>query len=286
MPVISQNAFAPRRSGRQRCGSAGRCAPARKDPPAGAAHSAQRAGQAAVPVGVPAIDALLPEGGLLTGALHEIEAGPAPSGRVAPHDGAALGFAAHLLGRFASLKLGGTLLWCRRPFGRLRCAALRAGAGRLVRSGAAAAGDGAARRGPVLGAGRGPALSRHRRRPGRDARRRCPRPAGGCRSPPRKAACPPCCCGPNLPRRKASARRAGASPRPPRPRPRGWTTRPPALARRAQAQPLRPAVGRGNPDPGSWSGTMKRIVSLWFPKLATDRLAQDRSARPFDRLVG
>jgi len=31
----------------------------------------------------------VPDGGLLTGALHEIEAGPAPSGRVAAHDGAA-----------------------------------------------------------------------------------------------------------------------------------------------------------------------------------------------------
>jgi protein ImuA len=79
------------------------------------AHSAERAGQQAVTLGVPAIDALLP-GGLLTGALHEIEAGPAPSGRVAPHDGAALGFAAHLLGRFGALRAG-TLLWCRRPFG-------------------------------------------------------------------------------------------------------------------------------------------------------------------------
>jgi protein ImuA len=79
------------------------------------AHSAERAGQQAVALGVPAIDALLP-GGLLTGALHEIEAGPAPSGRVAPHDGAALGFAAHLLGRFGALR-SGTLLWCRRPFG-------------------------------------------------------------------------------------------------------------------------------------------------------------------------
>ena len=84
------------------------------------AHSAERAGQQAVALGVPAIDALLPNGpmggGLLTGALHEIEAGPAPSGRVAPHDGAALGFAAHLLGRFGALRAG-TLLWCRRPFG-------------------------------------------------------------------------------------------------------------------------------------------------------------------------
>src|SRR5262249_1025901 len=79
------------------------------------AHSAARAGQAAVPLGVPAIDALLPDGGLLTGALHELEAGPAPSGRVASHDGAALGFAAYLLGRFGATK--SPLLWCRRPSG-------------------------------------------------------------------------------------------------------------------------------------------------------------------------
>lgn len=85
------------------------------------AHSVQRAGQSAVPLGLPTIDALLPEGGLLTGALHEIEAGPSPSGRVAAHDGAALGFAAHMLGRFAEAALRrhrpGTLLWCRRPSG-------------------------------------------------------------------------------------------------------------------------------------------------------------------------
>jgi protein ImuA len=77
------------------------------------AHSAQRAGLGAVPLGLPSIDALLPEGGLLTGALHEIEAGPTPSGRVAAHDGAALGFAAFLMGRFGS----GSLLWCRQPSG-------------------------------------------------------------------------------------------------------------------------------------------------------------------------
>ena len=79
------------------------------------AHSAARSGRQAVPLGVPEIDALLP-GGLLTGALHEIEAGPTPSGRVAPHDGAALGFAAGLLGRFAAARAG-TLLWCRRGGG-------------------------------------------------------------------------------------------------------------------------------------------------------------------------
>jgi protein ImuA len=78
------------------------------------ANSAQRSGRAAaIPTGLSAVDALLPEGGLLTGALHEIEAGPGPSGRVAPHDGAALGFTAHLLGRFGP----GTILWCRRPTG-------------------------------------------------------------------------------------------------------------------------------------------------------------------------
>lgn len=77
------------------------------------AHSAQRAGRQAVPLGVAAIDALLPDGGLPTGALHEIEAGPTPSGRVAAHDGAALGFAAFLMGRFAA----GTLLWCRQSSG-------------------------------------------------------------------------------------------------------------------------------------------------------------------------
>src|SRR5258708_24075344 len=81
------------------------------------AHSPRRAGQAAMPLGLPAIDALLPDGGLLTGALHEIEAGAAPSGRVASHDGAALGFTAFLMGRFAPKQSGGTVLWCRQPSG-------------------------------------------------------------------------------------------------------------------------------------------------------------------------
>lgn len=76
-------------------------------------NSAARAGRDAIPLGVPQIDTLLPGGGMPTGALHEIEAGPGPSGRVAAHDGAALGFAAFLMGRFGS----GTLLWCRRASG-------------------------------------------------------------------------------------------------------------------------------------------------------------------------
>lgn len=124
MPVISPSAFAPPPITRR----ATRATPA-NDAAAPVStslrekvrrlersHSLQRAGKAAVPLGLPTIDALLPEGGLLTGALHEVEAGPSPSGRVAAHDGAALGFAAHLMGRFAA-RTPGTLLWCRRPSG-------------------------------------------------------------------------------------------------------------------------------------------------------------------------
>ena len=111
MPVISPNAFAPPAAGQAQ----GQVPPILREQVRRLerAHSVQRAGRTALPVGIAAIDALLPEGGLLTGALHEIEAGPTPSGRVAPHDGAALGFAAYLIGRFGS----GTILWCRRPLG-------------------------------------------------------------------------------------------------------------------------------------------------------------------------
>jgi protein ImuA len=114
MPVISPNAFAPSPANDTAVPVA--AALREKVRRLERAYSAQRAGQEAVPLGVPAIDALLPNG-LLTGALHEIEAGPTPSGRVAAHDGAATGFAAHLLGRFGTLRPNGTLLWCRRPFG-------------------------------------------------------------------------------------------------------------------------------------------------------------------------
>jgi protein ImuA len=110
MPVISPNALAP-----PAANDAAAPIPARLRETVRRlerAHSAARSGRQAVPLGVPEIDALLP-GGLLTGALHEIEAGPTPSGRVAPHDGAALGFAASLLARFAAARAG-TLLWCRR----------------------------------------------------------------------------------------------------------------------------------------------------------------------------
>jgi protein ImuA len=77
------------------------------------ANSGQQMGRETAPLGLPEIDRLLPDGGLLAGALHEIEAGPAPSGRVAAHDGAALGFTAFLLSRLGP----GTLLWCRQPAG-------------------------------------------------------------------------------------------------------------------------------------------------------------------------
>ncbi len=75
------------------------------------------------PLGVAAIDAVLHEGGLATGALHEIL--PAVGdGRDSPHDGAALAFASLCLGRFARAEDGtrrqtvpGRILWCRRAGG-------------------------------------------------------------------------------------------------------------------------------------------------------------------------
>ncbi|WP_293869010.1 damage-inducible mutagenesis protein [uncultured Alsobacter sp.] len=120
MPVISPSAFAsPDRRAANDPAALVPAALREKVRRLERANSARRSGKAAaVPLGIPAIDALLPDGGLLTGALHEIEAGPGPSGRVAPHDGAALGFAAHLLGRFGP----GTILWCRRPTGRFDAA--------------------------------------------------------------------------------------------------------------------------------------------------------------------
>jgi protein ImuA len=59
-------------------------------------------GAEAVSLGVPALDAALPWGGLPRGALHEI-AGP-------PGDGAGLGFAVAFLAR---MKIGRPMLWCR-----------------------------------------------------------------------------------------------------------------------------------------------------------------------------
>lgn len=56
------------------------------------------------PTGWPAIDAALPGGGLLEGALHEIHS-PDPA------DGAAMGFAARLMANFQSRVPGRTVLW-------------------------------------------------------------------------------------------------------------------------------------------------------------------------------
>jgi protein ImuA len=108
MPVISPNAFAPPAASPAQDLLPGLREQVRR---LERAHSTARMGRRAAPLGIPEIDVLLPDGGLLTGALHEIEAGPTPSGRVAPHDGPALGFAAHMLSRFEP----GTILWCRQP---------------------------------------------------------------------------------------------------------------------------------------------------------------------------
>src|SRR5258708_30926453 len=86
MPVISPSAFAPPVASRAANDATAPVAADLRERVRRLerAHSAQRAGQAAVPLGVAAIDALLPEGGLLTGALHEIEAGPPPPRPVPP----------------------------------------------------------------------------------------------------------------------------------------------------------------------------------------------------------
>ncbi len=68
-----------------------------------------------MPLGVPAIDATLPPPADRRPARDRSR--PRSFGRVASHDGAALGFAAQLLGRFGTLRPCGTLLWCRRPVG-------------------------------------------------------------------------------------------------------------------------------------------------------------------------
>ncbi len=235
------------------------------------ANSVQRSGRAAaVPLGIPAIDALLPGGGLLTGALHEIEAGPGPSGRVAPHDGAALGFAAHLLGRFGA----GTILWCRRPTGRFDAAPYA----------------------PALSSWFDPArllmvttqrdedlfwaMEEGLRCPGIAAvlgETRATDPTAGRRlslaaekngAPALLLRAQP------APTAKACARRAGGSP----PHLRARRRVSPMSAPRAGASNCGETASARRPPPkhrpGSWSGTMKRIVSLWFPKLSTDRLAR------------
>jgi len=59
----------------------------------------------AAALGLPALDRVLPWGGLPTGSLHEIAGG-------ASADGAAAGFAAYLLARLALAEGGRPILWC------------------------------------------------------------------------------------------------------------------------------------------------------------------------------
>ena len=124
MPVISPNAFAPSSLANDAAGPVA-AALREKVRRLERAHSAQRAGQQAVPLGVPAIDALLPEGGLLTGALHEIEAGPTPSGRVAAHDGAATGLRRPSAGPLRHAQAQRHAAVVPPSLRRVRCAALR-----------------------------------------------------------------------------------------------------------------------------------------------------------------
>ena len=65
----------------------------------------------AAALGIATIDDVLPGGGLARGALHEVEVAPAGGGREASL-GAASGFAAVLLARFAAGR--GPVLWCQR----------------------------------------------------------------------------------------------------------------------------------------------------------------------------
>ena len=64
-----------------------------------------KAGQAALPFGIEALDSLWPEGGLPHGALHEIAGAGADAGNFA----AATAFAASVAGR-----LNAPVLWCAR----------------------------------------------------------------------------------------------------------------------------------------------------------------------------
>ncbi len=169
MPVISPNAFAPSR--RQRYGGPGRGGSARKGAPAGA--RLQR-------------PARRPGGRAARRAGHRCPAPERPADRRPARDrGGSRAFRPCRCARWRGHGL-------RRPSAgplrhaqaqrhaavvppslrRLRCAALCGRARRLVRSGAPADGHGAARRGSVLGDGRRPALPRHGRRAGRDARDR------------------------------------------------------------------------------------------------------------------
>ena len=213
MPVISPSAFAPPVSR-----AANDATPLTADlreriRRLERAHSAQRAGQAAVPLGVPA-DRRAAARRRAADRRPARDRGGARRPPAASPPTMARRWASPpiLLGRFAASPRHPAVV--PPPVGRVRCAALCPRALRLVRSGAAADGHGAARRGSVLGDGRGPALSRHRRRAGRDARRRSHRrPPPVARRREERRACPAAAlpAGANAKRlRDALARRLGA----------------------------------------------------------------------------
>ena len=232
MPVISPNAFAP---------------PVANDrgnpvPPTlreqvrrlERAHSAQRAGRTAVPLGLPEIDAAAARRRPADRrpARDRGGAGAVRPGRRPRRRGAGL----H--------RLPDGPAGPRHPavvppaLGRLRRTALCAGAGRLVRPGAAADGHGAARRGSVLGDGGRAAHARYRRRCRARPRRRSHRrpPPVARRREERRA-------------RPAAARPAGAAAKRLRDALAGRLgalarARSRPLAGRAAAQPLRQALGR------------------------------------------
>ena len=150
----------------------------------GCGASAERPREA-LPLGVPAIDAVLPGGGLPRGCLHEIVA--------ADPSAAASGFAAVLLARLAG---DGGAVWCRRDPGRHGAKPLRTGARRLrPRSAPTAGGAHPARHGRAVGDGgrsawrrRRGGIGRSRRRP---ADRDAPAAAGGGDERHDRSAAPP-----------------------------------------------------------------------------------------------
>ena len=119
MTVIFPNAFAPANATRSDAPVLvlDRAQPSREDELRLLRETVRRlergSGTAAapsVPLDVPEIDAMLPDGGLACGALHEIVPGDVA------HDGAALGFTAAMLGRFAKARRG-QILWIHRNAG-------------------------------------------------------------------------------------------------------------------------------------------------------------------------
>ena len=257
MPAISPNAFAPPVASDQVRPATLREQVRRLE----RAHSVQRAARKAVPLGLPAIDRCCPTAACWPGRctrsrqVRAVRPGSRPRWRGAR------------LYRHPDGPAGP-----RHPpvvppaVGDSDATPYAPALARLVRPGAPPGGDGQARRGGVLGDGGRAArpgiaavwARRARptpRRPPAVARRQEERRAGPAAARPAGAAAKRL--------RDALAGRLGALAR----------SRSRPLAPRSSAQSLRRSVGR-RPPRGWWSGPMKRVVSLWFPKLSTDRLAR------------